>query len=596
MERIVGTLLSLAVLGAACTSSIEDPSRRPGGGPGPGGGIAPPGGGDPGPGPGGGSGPPGNGNGNGNGNGGGGTGGGGMGPAAPADPGRVTLRRLNRAEYDNTVRDLLGTRLRLASEGFASDPSGFGYDNNADVQSLAPVQLDQYLTAAETLVEEATKDGVPAFAMKAQIAACDIVADAACQARLVKAFARRAFRRPVPDDEVTRLLKPAAVAKMRGDDAVGQLKLVLKAILSSPHFLFRVELDPQPTSVEPHPVNQHELAARLSYFLWQSMPDAPLFAAADGGRLASDAEVRAQTMRMLADPKAAVIVDSFAAQWLSLAALDEHQVDPKQFAYDKTLAALMRGETLALFREFLTKDLPASDLLRAPFTFVNDRLAAHYGLPAVGSANLTRVSLTGDRRQGLLTQAAVLTRTSFPSRTSPTVRGAWIATHLLCAPPPPPPPNVPAFPEPVAGMATTVRQRLEVHRTNPACAGCHALVDPIGLGLENYDLVGRYRTTDQGKPIDASGVLPSGEKFATGGELLALLATDSRVVPCVARNLMTYALGRGVEDSDDASVDLVVKQAASARPAGAGLQGLVLEVVGSRPFRMRRGEPGGSTR
>ena len=509
-------------------------------------------------------------------------------PADPLDPGRVTLRRLTRREYNNTVRDLLGTRLRPA-DAFASDPAGFGYDNNADVQSLTPLQLEQYVGAAETLAREALAGGAARFAGRAGIPACDLVFEGDCQARLTRAFARRAFRRPISDGELARLLAIGAPARAQGADSFGQLELVLTGILSSPHFLFRVELDPDPTSLAPHPLAPHELAARLSYFLWSSTPDGALLDAAEGGRLRNDTEVRAQAIRLLVDPRAAALVDSFAAQWLSLPGLEQHEVDARQFTFDRAFAGAIRNETLAFVRELLTHDLPVEELLLARFTFLDDRLATHYGLPAVGSANLTKVMLLDDKRRGLLTQAAILTRTSFPARTSPTVRGAWVATHLLCAPPPPPPANVPALPEPAASASGTVRQRLEAHRSNPACAGCHALIDPLGLGLENYDLVGRYRTTDRGLPIDASGVMPDGTAFRGAAELSALLAADPRLPACLARNLMTYALGRGLEPSDEPALTGVLQGAA--RASGIGLRGLILEVAASPPFRMRRGEP-----
>jgi hypothetical protein len=514
--------------------------------------------------------------------------GGGEPPAGPPDPGRVTLRRLTRREYNNTARDLLGTRLRPA-DAFASDPAGFGYDNNADVQSLTPLQLEQYVGAAETLAREALAAGAARFAARAGIPSCDLVFEGDCQARLVRAFARRAFRRPISEGELARLLAIGAPARAQGADAFGQLELVLTGVLSSPHFLFRVELDPDPTSLEPHPLAPHELAARLSYFLWSSTPDGALLDAAEKDGLRSDTELRTQTIRLLVDPRAAALVDSFAAQWLSLPGLEQHEVDGKQFTFDRAFAGAIRNQTLAFVRELLTQDLPVNELLLAPFTFLDDRLATHYGLPAVGSASLTKVMLADDRRRGLLTQAAILTRTSFPARTSPTVRGAWIATHLLCSPPPPPPANVPALPEPAATASGTVRQRLEAHRSNPACAGCHTLIDPLGLGLEHYDLVGRYRTTDRGQPIDASGVLPDGTAFRGAAELSALLAADPRLPDCLARNLMTFALGRGLEPSDEPALAAVVKGAA--RASGIGLQGLILEVAASKPFRMRRGEP-----
>ncbi len=506
------------------------------------------------------------------------------GPAAPIDPGRVTLRRLNRSEYNNTVRDLLGTQLHPA-DGFASDPAGFGYDNNADVQSLTPLQLDQYLTAASTLAADALSGGVPAFATRAGLTSCDLDAEPDCARRLIKGFARRAFRRPVADDEVTRLLQIGAAARQVGDAPLAQLQLVLGGILGSPHFLFRVERDPDPTSLEPHPLTSHELATRLSYFLWSSMPDAPLFDAADGDRLASDEQLRAQATRLLSDGRAVALINSFAKQWLSLGPLEQHEVDAAQFSFDRGFMLAARNETLLFFQEFLQRDLPPGQLLLAPFSYLNDRLATHYGEPLVGSGKSTRVLLTGNQRPGLLTQASVLTRTSFPARTSPTVRGAWISTHLLCSPPPPPPANVPTLPEVPAGASATARQRLEAHRANPSCASCHRLIDAIGFGLEHYDLVGRYRSSDRGAPIDASGVLASGESFDGAIELSRLLAADPRVTSCLARNLLTFALGRGLEPADDATLEGVVQ-----RSAGGGVRALVLELVSSPPFRMRRGE------
>jgi hypothetical protein len=507
--------------------------------------------------------------------------------AAP-DPGRVTLRRLTRNEYNNTVRDLLGTRLRPA-DAFASDPAGFGYDNNADVQSLTALQLDQYVTAAETMARELLAGGVAQLATRAGVPPCDPAVDSACPGRLIRGFARRAFRRPVSDREVARLLAIGAPAREQGANALGQLELVTSGILSSPHFLFRVELDPDPSSLEPHTLAPHELATRLSYFLWSSTPDGTLLDAAERDGLKTEADLRAQTTRLLADPRALSLVESFGAQWLSLPGLEQHEVDAEQFTFDRGFAAAIRAETMAFFRDFLLNGLPVGEMLRAPFTFLNDRLATHYGLPPVGTTGLRKIMLTGIERRGLLTQASILTRTSFPARTAPTVRGAWVSTHLLCAPPPPPPANVPALPEPAVNANATVRQRLEVHRTNPACAACHALIDPLGLGLENYDLVGRYRTTDRGQPIDASGVLPDGTPFSGAAELSEKLSSDPRLPACLARNLLTYALGRGLEPADDPALARVLE--AAARPAGAGLADLIVQVTLSQPFRMRRGEP-----
>jgi hypothetical protein len=361
-------------------------------------------------------------------------------------------------------------------------------------------------------------------------------------------------------------------------------------MLISPHFLFRVELDPDPQSGAAHPVGPFELASRLSYLIYRSMPDDALFDAAAQDRLKSATDVRREALRMLADPRGAALIESFAGQWLDLDELTEHEVDPALFgaAFDASLAASMRAETIAFFGAFLRENLPVSQLLDANFSFVDGRLARHYGLGA-GAPALTRVTLDGKHRAGLLTQAAVLTTTSLANRTSPVARGAWVLARLLCAPPPPPPPDVPPLPEGELGMPTSARALLEMHRKDPACAACHKAIDPIGLGLENYDAIGRWRDTDQGAAIDATGALPDGTHFEGAVELGQLLARDPRVASCLATNLFTYAVSRHPAggSADERHVQRIVDGAAGAR-----LQDLVLGLVTSDPFRLRRGEPG----
>jgi hypothetical protein len=362
-------------------------------------------------------------------------------------------------------------------------------------------------------------------------------------------------------------------------------------VLISPHFLFRVELDPDPRSAAAHPVGAFEMASRLSYLIYRSMPDDALFEAAGQGRLGTAAEVRRQALRMLADPRGAALVDGFAGQWLDLDELAEHQVDPALFgaAFDPALAAAMRAETIAFLGEILGQNLPVSQLLDARFTFVDGRLAKHYGLPAAGA--LSRAALDGKQRAGLLTHASVLTTTSLPNRTSPVARGAWVLARLLCAPPPPPPPDVPPLPEGEAQAPASGRALLEAHRKDPACAACHGVIDPIGLGLENYDAIGRWRDRDQGVAIDATGALPDGAQFEGAVQLGTLLARDPRVPSCLARNLYTYAVSRRPEDGsvDDQQVQRILRESTEVR-----LRDLVLGVVASEPFRLRRGEPAAS--
>jgi hypothetical protein len=515
------------------------------------------------------------------------------GSTGPGDPGRVTLRRLNRTEYDNTLRDLLGTSLRPAAT-FEPDPTGYGFDNNGDVQTLTSLQVEQYQAAAEAVVAEVTASGLDRLAMAARGTTCDPAA-ADCAAKLLTGLARRAWRRPVTTAEIDRLLAVARAARGRGEDALGQLRAALVAMLISPHFLFRIELDPDPRSVAAHALGPFELASRLSYLLYRSMPDDALFAAAESGRLGSDADLRREVLRMLADPKGAELIEGFAGQWLDLDELGEHQVDPELYGkvFDAPLAAAMRAETVAFFGEFLRQNLAVSGLLDARFTFVDARLAQHYGL-ASAPTGFSRVTLDGQRRAGLLTQASVLTATSLPNRTNPVARGAWVLARLLCAPAPPPPPDVPPLPEADLQAPSTARALLEQHRKDPSCASCHRLIDPIGLGLENYDAVGRWRDKDLGLPIDAAGELPDGSRFEGAVQLGALLARDPRVTSCLAANLFTYAVSRHPAEGspDDGHVRELVRVADK---GGVHLQDLVLAVVTSDPFRLRRGEPGAAS-
>jgi hypothetical protein len=496
------------------------------------------------------------------------------------------MRRLNRTEYDNTLRDLLGVSLRPA-RAFENDPTGFGFDNNGDVQTLTTLQLEQYQAAAEAAIAELTASGLDKLATAARIGACDPAAGD-CVPGLAAGLARRAWRRPVTSQEIDRLMTVAKAARTRGESPLEQLRATLVAVLSSPYFLFRVELDPDPQSGAPHAVGPFEMASRLSYLIYRSMPDDPLFEAAERGQLKTDADVRREAQRMLADPRGAALIEDFAGQWLDLDELSEHQVDPALYgtAFGPALAAAMRAETIAFLGEFLQQNLAVSQLLDARFTFVDGRLARHYGLTS-GPA-MTRVALDGKQRAGLLTQASVLTTTSLPNRTSPVARGAWVLARLLCAPPPPPPPDVPPLPEGEMQAPASGRALLEEHRKNPACAGCHNLIDPIGLGLENYDAIGRWRDKDQGVAIDATGALPGGAPFEGAVELGSLLAKDPRVPGCLARNLYTYAVSRRPEDGsvDDQQVQRILREITDVK-----LRDLVLGVVASEPFRMRRGEP-----
>jgi hypothetical protein len=411
--------------------------------------------------------------------------------------------------------------------------------------------------------------------------------------QVIDQFASRAFRRPVRAEEVEPYLTLVNDAARNGERFERRMQLAVTAILLSPHFLFRVELDPQGFGAgQVRPLDNFELASRLSYFLWSSMPDEELFRVARQGTLGDDAVLESQARRMLIDPKSRALVENFAAQWLQLRALRTAARDPARFpGFDLPLRAAMRRESELFFETVMREDRSILEFLDADFTFVNERLASHYGLAEVSGTQFRRVRLGDDRRGGLITQASVLTVTSNPTRTSPVKRGKWVLEQILDAPPPPPLPNVPELSDGAKGTERlTVRQRLEAYRANPSCANCHAKMDPIGFGLENFDATGAWRMSDGSMPIDATGHLPSGHSFHGPEGLKAfLLSRREEFARCLIRKLLTYALGRGLDPPDGAAVDRAV---AALSNDGYRFSRLVVEVVKSDPFRKRAGDPG----
>ena len=511
-------------------------------------------------------------------------------PPAGTDPGRVTAHRLNRVEYNNTVRDLLGTARSLADD-FPIDDRGGGFDNVADVLTLSPLHLDSYRSAAINLIDEA----MTVAAQRARLVTCDLAKQGATCARTVlAAFAPLAWRRPVSAAELDALMMPVTLATGQGDTAEVGLKLSLQAVLLSPHFVFRVETDPAPNSLAPHALTPYELASRLSYFLWSSMPDEELFAAAKAGSLTEAATLQTQVTRMLASPKAQALVDNFAGQWLYTRQISEVSPDPKLFAsFDASLRSAAKLEMETLFREVALNGLPADKLLTADFTYANDRLTKHYGLPAVASTTPVKVSLEGNsQRGGILSQVGFLAVTSHQDKTSPVLRGKWVMSQLLCAPilPPPVDVNTALDPEKKGG---TLRQQLEVHRTNASCSVCHNMMDPIGLGLENYDAIGAYRAEDAGTTIDASGQLPDGRTFSGRQELAALIAADPNFARCMAQQLYTYALGRTPDRATPNHMDPAVLYGLtqSFQTGGFKFKDLVAQIAAGPTFLNRRGEP-----
>jgi hypothetical protein len=652
-------------------------------------------------------------------------------PTAPRDPGRVTIRRLNRNEFDNTIRDLLGlVDFHPADASFPADDTGYGFDNIGDVLTMSPLLAEKYLAAAEQALDQAiisdassvgartlarvdasklqgygdpdsprvidsegeayasidfpikghyeirvqaagdqsgsepakmtlkldgrdvktfdvdavrespqhysTKLDVPGGKHRVSIAFvndffdpklpanCDrnlvlydleIVGpldgpkpgqlelrrkllfvepgengaterDAA--AKVLERFASRAYRRPVAVGEVNKLLALFQSARSRGENYEKSVKLVLSAVLVSPNFLFRIEQERETNPDKPYLIGDHELASRLSYFLWSSMPDETLSSVAASGKLRDPAVLREQVRRMLADPKSSEFVTNFVGQWLVMRNLEHHSVDTEiNKRFNEPLRADMLREVETFFANLVREDRSVLDLLDGDYTFVNERLAKLYGIEGVTGNDFRRVSLAGTPRGGVLTMAGVLTVTAMPARTSPVKRGKFVLEQLLASPPPPPPPNVPSLSERRRDMqSASLRTRLEAHRADPTCVACHARMDPIGFALENFDAIGRWRTDDQGFAIDAKGSLPEGETFDGPVALRKLLMQrKDDFVKALVEKMMTYALGRGLENYDRCTVKEI---AAVVAKDGYRFSTLVNEIVSSDAFQKRR--------
>jgi hypothetical protein len=415
-----------------------------------------------------------------------------------------------------------------------------------------------------------------------------------CARKIISGLARLAYRRPVTPQEVDQLAKLASSVQRDGDSFDEGLAVAIEAMLVSPHFLFRIEHDPVPASAisaqATHQLSQYELASRLSYFLWSSMPDEELLAAADRGTLNQPAVIDAQVRRMLADRKSQALVENFGGQWLELRKLESVKPDRQRFPeFDEYLRLSMREETDLFFQSIIREDRSILDFIDGDYTFLNERLADFYHIPGVKGTEFRKVRLTPDsQRSGVLTQASVLTVSSYATRTSPVLRGKWILANILDAAPPPPPPDVPNLDESKIGSAASLREQLEQHRKNAVCASCHSRMDPLGFGLENFDGVGKWRTRDGKFPVDSSGTLPDGRTFRGPRELEAIVKSDPKAFArCITRKLLTYALGRGLEPYDDAAVNKIVGDVAAQNYK---FSSVVLGIARSLPFEMRTGE------
>jgi hypothetical protein len=672
------------------------------------------------------------------------------------DPGRVTARRLNKAEYENTIRDLLGVSVPGMTDDFPSDDVGYGFDSIGDVLTLSPLHMEKYLAAAgkisraviiapedraekvkanlgprvipgdkltgvqggqaldnvyqlgtegstgvtydfpapglyrvkvvayedhfgpefakmafqlegrpvRTVEVSATKSKPGTYEttievtkprpLKVEVAYLNNYkitpaenpdpkqqgdrnlyiesmeiqplgnvteaptaptqgALSEAQKRVIRvqpadnteaaknlatkknlvAFLYRAYRRPATADELDRLVKLAARIRGQGSSFERGMQVAVQASLVSPSFLFRIERDADPNNPKAQrPLTDYELATRLSYFLWSSMPDDRLLTLAAAKKLHNPLTLQAEAKRMLRDPRASESLgDNFGAQWLQLRKINQVTPNRKVFPlFTEEMRAAMRTETTLYFQHVIGDDRSVLDFLDSNYTYLNEPLARLYGNTEVKGKEFRRVTLSGTQRGGVLTQASVLTVTSNPTRTSPVKRGRWVMENLLGSPIPMPPPGVATLPDdkkkgPLTG---TLRQRMEQHRTDPACASCHARMDPIGFGLENYDAIGMWRKLDDGHDIDAAGVLPGGKAFSNPSELrLALKAKAPQFTRNLSEKLLTYALGRGIESSDRCNLDAI---AANVAKKDYKFSALVTEIVNSEPFRYRRGD------
>ncbi len=409
-----------------------------------------------------------------------------------------------------------------------------------------------------------------------------------CARRIMTSLARRAFRRPVTPGEVQKYVDLVQLAEKEEGSLEEGLAVGIQALLVSPDFLFRIERDrPVKTGSLVQRISQHELASRLSYFLWASMPDTALRRAADAGTLRNPAVLEREVRRMLRDPKAEALAEHFGGQWLQFRALESVTRDRERFPdFEDYLRFSMRRETEMFVQNIISEDRSILDFIDGQYSFINERLARHYGVPDVSGPEFRRVDLSATPRGGVLTQGSVLTVSSYATRTSPVLRGKWILDNLLDAPPPPPPGDVPNLDEASIGTSASLREQLESHRKDPICASCHRRMDPLGFGLENFDAVGAWRSADGKFPIDAAGALPDGRTFTGPVELRAILEGNREAFArSLTSKLLTYALGRGLEQYDARTVKLV----ASRIPArDYRFSALVLEIVNSLPFQSRR--------
>ncbi len=505
--------------------------------------------------------------------------------------GYAMSRRLNRGEYMNSMRDLFGIDLQAGRTLPADGSAGEGFDNNGDALFTSPILIEKYMEAADLVLATLLPDGKGRSTPEVQAARSRLLLapakdGRAAASRIVRSVADRAFRRPVEDAELERYLSMFDRAQARGDSFEASLRLALKGVLLSPNFLFLLE--PEPAAGGVYRLGPYQLGQRLSYFLWSSLPDADLLRAAGDGSLLEPDALRGQIRRMLRDPRSQALGESFACQWLELEPLGKTvRPDAKKFPeFDDELGELMKDEVIHAFHDIVRDDRSVLELIDSDATWLNERLAKLYGIDGVKGPELRRVPLKDRNRGGVVGMAAVLTVSSYPLRTSPVIRGKWILESLLGSKVPPPPPEAGSLPENAAeGKKLSFRERLEKHRTKAECAACHQKMDPLGFGLENFDPIGRWRTVDEGGPVDSVGQLPTGEKFSSPEQLKkVLMGRKDEVVTHLTRKLLGYALGRALNNFDKCVVDDALK---AMKAGGYRSSALIETIVLSYPFQHR---------
>ena len=497
---------------------------------------------------------------------------------SPKDPGPFVIRRLTKVEYGNTLHDLLGVNPSLASE-LPDEVFGEGYLN-----TLSPLQSEQYLTIANEALRVMPAETERRLLESGPGSGADV-------RQIARSLARKAYRRPPSDSEVDVLVSVFDLATKNKLPQPAALRLMLKAVLVSPQFLFITPAQEAAAGQDVVPLDDYQIASRLSYFLWATMPDAELSALADKGKIHEPAVLKAQVKRLLADKRSRALFDGFGAQWLGLGDVKSKTFDTTKFPQmTKEMRAAMYDEARLFFESIVRENRSVVSFVDSDYTFLNATLASLYGLEkSVTGPQMRKVKLTDANRGGILGMPGILATTSFPNRTSAVKRGVWVLEQVLGEHVPPAPPNVPALEKQdqkkVASM--TLRQRTELHRTNAVCANCHKILDPIGFGLENFDAIGRWRDKDDsGGPIDAAGELPGGKHFSTPKELKAIIAARANdLTRNLTEKLLAYALCRQLEGYDEIIVDHLMETISK---DGYKMQTLIAEIVTSYPFTNRR--------